>query len=188
MNRPTKSYFQSIDDEDSGNDKNSTDDLDFGIQPDLEIISDPTSNDPEQDFDRDFSLDTEIDSPQFDPFDPKSEIPDYEYDSEVSTPYGFTFEPGYTFPPEFTGQYTDEPYTMFTFPPEFTGQPYSDGFTFPPDFTFDPSTTPYPYDFTTDQYISELPPGKDFLPVIIATCGATGSLKYSRLGFLAIDR
>ena len=186
-------YFQSIDDEDSGNDNTSTDDLESGIQLDPEINSDLTPNDPEQDYDTDFVLYTDIEpteSPEseFNPF-----ARDYEYGPEVSAPYGFTFEPGFTFPPEFTEQYTDGTYTDFTFPPEFTGQPYSDGFTFPPDFTFDPSTdypwtTPNPYDFTTDQYISELPPGKDFLPVIIATCGTTGSPKYPKLGFLAIDR
>jgi len=154
-------YFQPLDD--SGNDKTSSDDLESDIHSDPEINSD---SDHETDYETDFLLDNEINS---DPFDPDYQYYGFTFNPESSTGQGFTFEPGYTFPPGFTDQ------------------PFSDGFTFPPDFTFDPSTnypwtTPYPLDFTTDNYFSAFTiPGKDFLPVKSATCGATGLLEYRRL-------
>ena len=160
-------YFQPFDD--SGNDNTSLDDLESDIHSDPEINSD---SDHGTDYETDFLLDNEINR---DPFDPDYQYYGFTFNPESSTGQGFTFEPGYTFPPGFTDQ------------------PFSDGFTYPPDFTFDPSTnyprtTPYPFDFTTNNYFSAFTiPGKDFLPVKSATCGATGLLEYRRLehGFWA---
>ena len=146
-------YFQSIIDE-LGNDKTRTDALDSDIP---EITSEMTPHNPNTtpNFESDFLLDTETEP--FDAFDPGwGGFEGFTFNPEMSTHHDFTYEPDYT----------------------------SDGFTFPPDSTFDPSTnypwtTPYPYDFTTDQYFSAFTVGKDFLPVKSATPGATGIFEYS---------